>query len=124
VAPLHARREAFRESARNGGDLYGLSPIHPGLGSRLQLGVTGVWFRSMGRWVDGSMGRWVVGAWRPSSMKGAVVESREQVEPTDETEPVEDLEVDADQAGSVVGGLTNGPAQGHGAAAPTQGPPS
>ena len=37
-------------------------------------------------------------------MKGAVVESREQVEPKDETEPVEDLEVDADQAESVAGG--------------------
>ena len=37
-------------------------------------------------------------------MKGAVVESREQIEPTDETEPVEDLEVDAEQAESVAGG--------------------
>jgi len=37
-------------------------------------------------------------------MKELVVESREQVEPKDETEPVEDLEVDADQAESVAGG--------------------
>jgi hypothetical protein len=55
-------------------------------------------------------------------MKGAVVESREQVEPKDETEPVEDLEVDAGQAESVVGGMNNGP-PGQGAAAPTLGPP-
>jgi hypothetical protein len=41
-------------------------------------------------------------------MKGAVVESREQVEPKDETQPVEDLEVDADQAGTVVGGNNGG----------------
>jgi hypothetical protein len=41
-------------------------------------------------------------------MKGAIVESREQVEPKDETQPVEDLEVDADQAGTVVGGNNGG----------------
>ena len=53
MAPLHARREAFRESARNGGDLYGLSPIHPGLGSGLQLSVIGVWFGLDGSWAVG-----------------------------------------------------------------------
>ena len=113
MAPLHARREAFRESARNGGDLYaGLSPVH--------LGFVRVYSSAC---LAYGFGRRVVGAGRPSSMKRVVVESREQVEPTDETEPVEDLEVDADQAGSVGGGMSNGPAQGQGAAAPTQGPP-
>jgi hypothetical protein len=62
-------------------------------------------------------------------MKRVVVESREQVEPKDETEPVEDLEVDAEQAENVAGGFGGGSAptgapgiQG-GGGAPTQGPP-
>jgi hypothetical protein len=85
---------AFRKPARNGGDLYaGLSPIHPGF-VRVYSSA----------WLAYGSARRVVGAWRPSSMKELVVESREQVEPKDETEPVEDLEVDADQAESVAGG--------------------
>jgi hypothetical protein len=54
-------------------------------------------------------------------MKGAVVESREQVEPKDETEPVEDLEVDAEQAESVAGGLNGNGIIGGGGG--VQGPP-
>jgi hypothetical protein len=56
-------------------------------------------------------------------MKGAVVESREQVEPKDETEPVEDLEVDADQAESVAGGRNPGDQNSTEGSAPTLGSP-
>ena len=90
---------AFREPGQNGGDLYVYSSA----------------------WLAYGCGRRVGGAWRPSSMKGAVVESREQVEPKDETEPVEDLEVDADQAASVAGGLNGNGIIGGGGG--VQGPP-
>ena len=90
---------AFREPGQNGGDLYVYSSA----------------------WLAYGCGRRVGGAWRPSSMKGAVVESREQVEPKDETEPVEDLEVDAEQAESVAGGLNGNGIIGGGGG--VQGPP-
>jgi len=51
------------------------------------------------------------------------VESREQVEPKDETEPVEDLEVDADQAESVAGGRNPPTMNSTEGSAPTLGSP-
>ena len=102
---------ASREPARNGGDLYaGLSPVH--------LGFVRVYSSAC---LAYGFGRRVVGAGRPSSMKRVVVESREQVEPKDETEPVEDLEVDAEQAESVAGGLNGNGIIGGGGG--VQGPP-
>ena len=51
------------------------------------------------------------------------MESREQVEPKDETEPVEDLEGDADQAVSVAGGRNPGEQNSTEGSAPTLGSP-